>query len=193
MPWNHSGGTTYHLCMRVDAFGVDAFQPPRWPWSAIYGSASISMAMASPLAWYSCTAIGCATWRRLNEKKDADLRLSHEEVRRLAATAERERIGRDLHDLLGHTLSLIALKSELAGKLLARDPVAARREIADVERITREALAQVRSAVSGMRAAGWSANRSAHCSNVRAYVFVYGFCANFRHPGSLPRARVAKQ
>ena len=91
---------------------------------------------------------------RSNQLKNAELKLSHDEVRRLAATAERERIGRDLHDLLGHTLSLIALKSELAGKLLARDPVAARREIADVERITRDALAQVRSAVSGMRAAG---------------------------------------
>ena len=89
-----------------------------------------------------------------NMKKNAELKLTHDEVRRLAATAERERIGRDLHDLLGHTLSLIALKSELAGKLLARDPVAARREIADVERTAREALVEVRSAVSGMRAAG---------------------------------------
>ncbi|MEO8742536.1 MAG: sensor histidine kinase [Lysobacteraceae bacterium] len=87
-------------------------------------------------------------------KKNAELKLTHDEVRRLAATAERERIGRDLHDLLGHTLSLIALKSELAGKLLARDPVAARREIADVERTARDALVEVRSAVSGMRAAG---------------------------------------
>jgi two-component system sensor histidine kinase DesK len=91
---------------------------------------------------------------RSNLVKDAQLQQSHDEIRRLAATAERERIGRDLHDLLGHTLSLIALKSELAGKLIARDAVAARREIADVERITREALAQVRSAVSGMRGAG---------------------------------------
>ncbi|MGN6237280.1 histidine kinase, partial [Dyella sp.] len=47
-------------------------------------------------------------------RRDAELRLSQEEVRRLATLAERERIGRDLHDLLGHTLSLVALKSELA-------------------------------------------------------------------------------
>ena len=53
----------------------------------------------------------------LNQQKDAALQLSQDEVRRLAATAERERIGRDLHDLLGHTLSLITLKLELARKL----------------------------------------------------------------------------
>ena len=56
---------------------------------------------------------------RASADKDIALKLSHDEVRRLAATAERERIGRDLHDLLGHTLSLITLKLELARKLSA--------------------------------------------------------------------------
>lgn len=88
---------------------------------------------------------------------DAKLRLSHEEVRRLAALAERERIGRDLHDLLGHTLSLVALKSDLASRLIGQDPVAARREMDDVSGVAREALAQVRRAVSGIRAAGLAA------------------------------------
>ncbi|HEY8012088.1 MAG TPA: sensor histidine kinase [Rudaea sp.] len=91
------------------------------------------------------------------QERDAELRLSHEEVRRLAAVAERERIGRDLHDLLGHTLSLITLKSELANKLFGRDATAARREMADVERVARDALAQVRRAVTGIRAAGFAA------------------------------------
>ncbi|MBS0214069.1 MAG: sensor histidine kinase [Proteobacteria bacterium] len=109
---------------------------------------------------------------RSSQVKDAQLQVSHEEIRRLAATAERERIGRDLHDLLGHTLSLIALKSELAGKLLSRDPAAARREIGEVERTAREALAQVRSAVTGMRAAGLvgeaaSARTMLECVGVR--------------------------
>lgn len=90
-------------------------------------------------------------------RKRAELKLSHDEVRRLATVAERERIGRDLHDLLGHTLSLVALKSELAGKLLHRDPEAAHREIVDVSRVAREALAQVRAAVTGIRAAGIAA------------------------------------
>ena len=90
-------------------------------------------------------------------RKRAELKLSHEEVRRLAALAERERIGRDLHDLLGHTLSLVALKSDLAGRLIGRDPQAARNEINEVSRVARDALAQVRRAVTGIRAAGLAA------------------------------------
>ena len=88
----------------------------------------------------------------VNKDKDAALQLSQEEVRRLATTAERERIGRDLHDLLGHTLSLITLKLELARKLHDRGDARARQEIGEAEDIAREALAQVRSAVTGIRA-----------------------------------------
>jgi two-component system sensor histidine kinase DesK len=86
------------------------------------------------------------------KEKDAALSLSHDEVRRLAATAERERIGRDLHDLLGHTLSLITLKLELSRKLFDRDVDAARREVEEAEKVARHALAEVRSAVTGIRA-----------------------------------------
>jgi two-component system sensor histidine kinase DesK len=88
----------------------------------------------------------------LNKQKDAALSLSHDEVRRLAATAERERIGRDLHDLLGHTLSLITLKLELSRKLFDRDLDAAKREVEEAEKVARHALAEVRCAVSGIRA-----------------------------------------
>lgn len=87
-------------------------------------------------------------------RKETALRLSQEEVRALAQLAERERIGRDLHDLLGHTLSVIVLKAELAHRLYERNPDASRREIAEVERIARDALGQVRRAVMGIRAAG---------------------------------------
>ena len=92
-----------------------------------------------------------------SQEKDAALALSQEEVRKLAATAERERIGRDLHDLLGHTLSLITLKLELSRKLFERDPARAKSEMEDAERVAREALAQVRSAVTGFRAADLAA------------------------------------
>jgi two-component system sensor histidine kinase DesK len=103
-------------------------------------------------------AIGAANhFHHEKRLRQAELKLSHEEVRRLAALAERERIGRDLHDLLGHTLSLITLKSELAVKLFDRDPLAARREIVDVERVARDALGQVRRAVTGIRTAGLAA------------------------------------
>ncbi|HKS22089.1 MAG TPA: histidine kinase, partial [Thermoanaerobaculia bacterium] len=85
-------------------------------------------------------------------RSNAKLELAQSEIEHLAKVAERERIARDLHDLLGHTLSLIILKAELASKLSERDAPRARVEIRDVERISREALAQVRAAVSGYRA-----------------------------------------
>jgi two-component system sensor histidine kinase DesK len=71
---------------------------------------------------------------------------------RLAKAKERDRIARDLHDVLGHTLSVIILKAELAGKLLDRDLERAKAEIGDVEKISREALAEVRQTISGYRA-----------------------------------------
>ena len=79
---------------------------------------------------------------------------AYTEIEHLAKVAERERIARDLHDVLGHTLSLITLKSELAGKLLDRDPGQAKREIHDIENAARDALAEVRHAILGYRAKG---------------------------------------
>ena len=96
-------------------------------------------------------------YTRSRERHDAELRLTQDEVRRLAGMAERERIGRDLHDLLGHTLAVVTLKSELASKLVERDPAAAQQQMREVESIAREAMAQVREAVSGIRAAGLEA------------------------------------
>jgi two-component system sensor histidine kinase DesK len=90
-------------------------------------------------------------------RANARLRLAQDEIAHIAKLAERERIARDLHDLLGHTLSLVILKSELASKLADRDPERSREEIRDVERIAREALAEVRAAVSGYRTSGLGA------------------------------------
>ncbi|MEV0234964.1 sensor histidine kinase [Nonomuraea sp. NPDC050786] len=78
------------------------------------------------------------------------LREAQGEVARLAATEERLRIARDLHDLLGHSLSLIVLKSELAGRLAEGSPQA-HKEIADIESVARKALEEVREAVTGYR------------------------------------------
>jgi two-component system sensor histidine kinase DesK len=79
------------------------------------------------------------------------LKTANEEIEHLAKVAERERIARDLHDVLGHTLSVIILKSELAGKLIDRDPQRAKAEIADVEKTSREALTEVRTTIRGYR------------------------------------------
>jgi two-component system sensor histidine kinase DesK len=83
--------------------------------------------------------------------------MAQQEVERIAKLAERERIARDLHDLLGHTLSVVVLKSELARKLMSRDPARAAQEMAEVERISRQGLAEVREAITGYRTAGLAA------------------------------------
>jgi two-component system sensor histidine kinase DesK len=87
----------------------------------------------------------------------AKLQLAQDQIEHLAKVAERERIARDLHDLLGHTLSLITLKAELARKLVDRDPQRAKQEMQDVEYTSRAALADVREAISGYRGQGLTA------------------------------------
>jgi two-component system, NarL family, sensor histidine kinase DesK len=82
-------------------------------------------------------------------RADAKLRMAHEEIEHLAKVAERERIARDLHDVLGHTLSLIIVKSTLAGKLIDRHPEKAKDEIADIEKASRDAMAEIRSTLRG--------------------------------------------
>lgn len=87
-------------------------------------------------------------------RMNAELRTARDDVERLAKLAERERIARDLHDVLGHTLSVIILKSELASKLADSDIARAAEEIRDVESIARQSLSELREALAGYRAAG---------------------------------------
>jgi len=89
-------------------------------------------------------------------RTDAKLRMAQEEIEQLAKTAERERIARDMHDILGHSLSLIVLKSELAGRLLAGQPPRAALEIAEIETTARQALAEVRKTITGYRSEGFA-------------------------------------
>lgn len=163
MPWNPAGWTyAVFACAMV-------------PYQGSWLTSAMRMAIIQALLvlegiylhwpWYAhliligvCTSTGVgALAGRINLEKNNRLRVSHEQIRELAATAERERIGRDLHDLLGHTLSLITMKLELSRKLLDRDPATARRELAEAEDVARHALAEVRAAVTGIRAAGFAA------------------------------------
>jgi two-component system, NarL family, sensor histidine kinase DesK len=82
---------------------------------------------------------------------------ANQEIEHLTQVAERERIARDLHDLLGHTLTVIVLKSDVANRLFTAQPDLAHREIAEVEATARKALAEVREAVAGYRAEGFPA------------------------------------
>ncbi len=80
-----------------------------------------------------------------------ELQIARRELARLAVIEERERLARDLHDLLGHTLSVITLKSELAGCLVTEEPGRCIRELADIERVSRQMLREVRKTVAGYR------------------------------------------
>jgi two-component system sensor histidine kinase DesK len=123
--------------------------------------AMLTLGFVMVVAVIGTMVVSSILYSRARSARNAELRLTQDEVRRLATMAERERIGRDLHDLLGHTLSVVALKSELAGKLLDRDPAGARAQIREVEEVARNALAQVREAVAGIRATGLQAELAA--------------------------------
>jgi two-component system sensor histidine kinase DesK len=139
-------------------------RPSRDGWRLVFAvtAASVAVAAATRMPWYFVlmfavfelmVAIGKISGINLGEKH-ADLLRAQEEVRRLSTEAERERIARDLHDLLGRTLTLIALKADLAVKLSDRDPAAAEREMKDVAEAARASLSDVRAALAGMNHAG---------------------------------------
>jgi two-component system, NarL family, sensor histidine kinase DesK len=103
-----------------------------------------------------CTVVAGVVAISVSQKQGVYVQLlqAQAEVKRLAEVAERERIARDLHDVLGHTLSVIILKSELAARLALRDPQQAQGEMQEVERIGRQALSEIRHAIRGYRAQG---------------------------------------
>jgi signal transduction histidine kinase len=80
-----------------------------------------------------------------------ELRMTRAEMARLAVANERLRFARDLHDLLGHSLSLVALKADLVEQLIPHAPERAVQEVRDVQRVSRAALKEVREAVAGYR------------------------------------------
>ncbi len=89
--------------------------------------------------------------RHKREKLEGQLEHANKRISQLVVIEERERIARDLHDTLGQKLSLIGLKSDLAGKLIHRNPEAALNEINDIRQTARTALKEVRELVSDMR------------------------------------------
>ncbi len=86
-----------------------------------------------------------------------ELQETREELARVAVAEERLRFSRDLHDLLGHTLSVMVVKAEAVRRLAPRDGEAAARQAADIEAVGREALTEVRAAVTGYRGRGLAA------------------------------------
>ncbi|MEU4195120.1 sensor histidine kinase [Kribbella sp. NPDC026611] len=84
-------------------------------------------------------------------QRSIELTAAREDIAKLAVQEERNRFARDLHDILGHSLTVITVKAELAGKLIEANPARAAAEVADVEGLARAALADVRAAVAGYR------------------------------------------
>lgn len=115
---------------------------------------------------------------------------SHQEIRQLAMIAERERIARDLHDILGHTLSSVVLKAELADKLLQQNRTAeARQQMEDLHKIARESLSLVRQTVSGYKHRGLSGEVMALCEKLRENGFIVSLNGDI--PQLKPQAETA--
>ena len=130
----------------------------------MFALAMVAFALATGQPWFFWTIgvvlavmVGLGNMSSLKiEDQHRALLLAQDEVRRLSRTAERERIARDLHDLLGRTLTLVSLKSELAARLAPDEPARAVAEMREVAQAARDGLAEVRAAVSGMMGASFA-------------------------------------
>ncbi len=122
--------------------GVAILSPIAFPWRIF--------AFAPALLFVWIVGLACLEGAE-RRRRAAALRAENVRIEHLATLTERERIARDLHDLLGHTLTGILVRAQLVQRLAGADPAAAAAEAADVERIAREALAQVRATVAGWR------------------------------------------
>jgi two-component system, NarL family, sensor histidine kinase DesK len=159
-PINHDS-----LCLLIYAIAAGGFTLRLWRVITLIALAlailgAFAYYLHLPVGWWGSmlllivlVGLGNHHWA-LSHCAEEKLHRAEEEIEHLAKVAERERIARDLHDLLGHTLSLITLKAELARKLVDRDPQRAKLEMQDVEHTSRAALADVREAISGYRGEG---------------------------------------
>ena len=127
----------------------------------IFGLALLTGLVANPTVFFVAPALlgiivlgPLGTHFAVRQLQTAELRMARAEVEGLARIAERDRIAGDLHDLLGHTLSVIILKSELVQALAPKHPERARAEAGEIHDIARQALAEVRTAVQGYRVGG---------------------------------------
>jgi two-component system sensor histidine kinase DesK len=101
---------------------------------------------------FAVVLAAAAVWSfRLAWQRQAKLMAAEQDLSELAVQEERARIARDLHDILGHSLTVISVKAELAERLFDDDPERARAELTDLQRLSRDALADVRSTAQGIR------------------------------------------
>ncbi len=141
------------------SFGMFGLRRPlTWWWAGLL----VAVCLVLPLAAGQLTeflllafilvavSLGTGTGRVMS-----DLGQRHERIRdELTVTAERDRVARDVHDVLGHSLTVVSVKAQLAERMIDRDPERARAELIEIQTLTRQALAEVRATVGGLRAAG---------------------------------------
>ena len=146
-------------------------------WAASYADDGSAAGIWSEGFVVLLAGVTTASFLRLIETIE-ELRRTREELARVAVAEERERFSRDLHDLLGHTLSVIVVKAQAVRRLVDRDPAAAAAHGGDIERVGREALVEIRQAVDGMRALTLDeeldrACRALQAAGIRAEVSTY--------------------
>ncbi|MEV4516977.1 sensor histidine kinase [Dactylosporangium sp. NPDC049525] len=133
---------------------------PRLAWTVVLTAAASATALPKLVpGWdggidltFAVLVAALAVWGVTRVvQRNAQLAEAREEITQLAVAAERNRFARDLHDLLGHSLTVVSVKSELAARLVRIAPERAETELADIQRLVREALVDVRAAVSGYR------------------------------------------
>lgn len=134
--------------------------PPRGAWSLALACATTAFVLPRVLpGWdpeidltFAIMVASLAVWGVTRViQRNAQLAEAREEITELAIAAERNRFARDMHDLLGHSLTVVSVKSELAARLVQLAPERAEAELADIQRLVREALTDVRAAVAGYR------------------------------------------
>lgn len=135
--------------------------PWRWTWPIIAGlgvlallAQGMSTGWSEDVLWLPAIIVSIsfmmAAFARTTSAMN-QLRATQEQLEALAVERERGRVARDIHDILGHSLTVVTVKAELAGRLVDADPQRAKKEIAEVEALARGALADVRATVAGVR------------------------------------------
>lgn len=153
-------GPHWYVMFVLLAIGIGALVSPRWFGPSILTVTGVAISLITTRtswdrAWVTALTVllsGASTFLfyRLFVVI-AELNRTREELARTAVSEERLRFARDLHDLLGHTLSVMVVKAEVVRRLIPRDPGLAAEHARDIETLGREGLVEVRQAVNGYR------------------------------------------
>ncbi|HXH80038.1 sensor histidine kinase [Nocardioides sp.] len=147
----------------LGAFAALTVPAPWWKWATVVSALLPVISLVGgdfPIFFFLMVwpIIGLCTAIRIFAVLDEQ---SGEARAELALVAERERVARDVHDVLGHSLTALSIKAELASRLIEVDPARAKAELESIQATARQALAEIRATVGGLRAANLDAELSA--------------------------------